>query len=720
LTVTSFIAPKHSSEAVTNRLVSACLPVLASLLCQTSAAHEYAGPHGTVIVDWKAPKVSRITSSGYGDSFGIEAAVKMGFPEAETVDGKNCIGGSYFLFDVADDYAFDIDEKVEIEILFDRRRSNGFWFSYDRNALSEPAEAIEFGKSGEHWYAHTIELERARFANRGEAGSDFALAGISAMWPGIPDENHRIVICDLKITRSGETTTPTDFGELKLRVGSDASGPTPVRVGIYDASGRMPLPSDDALTIRNYDDSPKQIFLRATHGTESPWPHDNRHIFYIDGAYGARLPVGKYQLIISKGPEYEVAQQDVIIENGETVEVDIGLRRWTNMPAAGWYSGDDHVHMFRQTSDNGPISQVMQAEDVHVTNVLQMGNPVNMHFHQYAFGEGGRYLDGHHALVPGVEDPRTALRGHTISLNIGEVVRNPELYLRYEQIFDTYGKQGGLSGYAHVAGELFNVGRGLALDVPLGAVDFVEVMQDGILATELWYDFLNLGFRLTPTAGSDFPYLGYPGSERNYVYLGDTFSIDAWYEQLKAGRTFVTNGPMLKLDVNGRPMGTTIDLHAGEKIEIRASASLNPDLESLDRLELVVHGKIVATANDVSVGNSLLLEHSLVLRDGMWIAARAYGTDQASAHSSPVYVVTDEGGFRNADAVEKIADAMLARLDEFDALRVDAGSELEVWSVAKPLEAMLVKQRRHILQRVDEARKVYASLVDRPKTPDHP
>ena len=506
------IVRRNSNRTVSSRIYSLLIFFCGLLVCHSATTHEYSGIHGTVTVDWETPNVSRILSSGYGDSFGVEAAVKMGFPESETIDGKKCIDGSYFLFDVDDDFAFDIDETVELEILFDRRRSTGFWVSYDRNAISEPARPIEFETSSEAWYTHKVELERARFANRGEVGSDFVLAGISAMWPGIPDEHHRIVICDVKITRSNSTATPMEFGALRLLVSDENDKTTPVRVGIYDASGRMPLPDDDALTIKNYNDLSKQIFLRATHGTITPWPHDNRHVFYINGDYRATLPTGDYRLVVSKGPEYGVVEREFFIAHGETNEVDVVLRRWADMPAAGWYSGDDHVHMIREEKDNGEISELMQAEDVHVTNVLQMGNPANTHFHQYAFGEAGRYLNDQHALVSGVEDPRTALLGHTISLNINEVVRNPSIYLRYNEIFDAYRKQGGISGYAHVAGEIFNVSRGLALDVPLGVVDFVEMMQDGILATDLWYDFLNLGFRLIPTAGSDFPYLGYPGS----------------------------------------------------------------------------------------------------------------------------------------------------------------------------------------------------------------
>lgn len=250
--------------------------------------------------------------------------------------------------------------------------------------------------------------------------------------------------------------------------------------------------------------------------------------------------------------------------------------------------------------------------------------------------------------------------------------------------------------------------------MPLGAVDFVEVLQDGILSTNLWYDFLNLGFRLIPTAGSDFPYLGIPGAERNYVYLGDTFSVDAWYEQLAASRTFVTNGPMLQLEVNGQAMGKTVSLKPGDDIVISAAVASNPDGERLDRLELVVHGEVVATASDVSKDNTLSLEYSLPADSGLWLAVRAYGVEQAKAHSAPVYVVVDEQGFPKQAAIGDIIARMLRRLDEFDTMQVDVNSELETWSVGEPLTKMFAAQRANILQRVDDARRIYAAMLDRP------
>ena len=683
-----------------------------SLMAGSNAlAHEFSGAHGTLLLDWKAPGISRVLSSGYGDSFGMEAWARKGLAMPVEIAGRECIKGTYFLFDVDDEFMFDTDEVVDIEFLFARRQSAGFNISYDQNVIPENVRAIIFPASEERWYSHLIRLERARFANRGESGTDFVITAPDGTWLGDPRAEHKIVLCDLKITRSHKTVLPKKFGKLQLTV-VDGEQLSPVRIGLYDEADRMPLPTDNALTIRNYDDRTKQIFLRKTHPTVPPWPHDNRFFFYIDGRYEADLPIGNYELVITKGPEYRRELISIQILEGETSALEVALSRWTDMPALGWYSGDDHVHMTRTPADNEPISLIMRAEDVHITNLLQMGNPYDTNFNQYAFGRNGRYQKGKHTLVSGVEDPRTAVRGHTISMNIKEVFRPLDRYLRYDQIFAEYRKQGGLSGFAHVAGRLFNVERGLAIDVPLGAVDFVEILQDGVLETGLWYDFLNLGFKLIPTAGSDFPYLSAPGGERNYVYVGSDYTVDGYYAALQQHRTFVTNGPILELSVNGEPMGSDMLVSSGDQLAVVAEASLNPDIEELDRLELIVHGDVVASVNLAAKDNSLTLRHTIRADDGFWLAIRAYGIDQAVAHSAPVYINTGSG-FENSTLVSELARRMLGYLDDVAVAQPDVTEELEAWSVGENLASMFVQQRLHILERAEKARLVYARMLDR-------
>src|SRR5262245_48972138 len=73
---------------------------------------------------------------------------------------------------------------------------------------------------------------------------------------------------------------------------------------------------------------------------------------------------------------------------------------------------------------------------------------------------------------------------------------------------------------------------------------------------KFYYALLNSGLRLKPTAGSASGAHPVPiGYSRVYVHLPQGFSYEAWLSGLKAGRSFVTTGPMLMVTVNDKDTG---------------------------------------------------------------------------------------------------------------------------------------------------------------------
>ena len=164
------------------------------------------------------------------------------------------------------------------------------------------------------------------------------------------------------------------------------------------------------------------------------------------------------------------------------------------MPELGWYSSDDHVHLRRSPRENPLILRWMAAEDIHVGNLLQMGDFHTRYFTQYAFGAAGRYQEGGRLLSSGQEDPRTPEIGHTISLGAAEAVRvRPvDAYYAFDRTFDRVRTLGGVAGYAHQA-MTFHGYRGMTLDVLRRKIDFVELLQfcapGGPLITTHYYHY---------------------------------------------------------------------------------------------------------------------------------------------------------------------------------------------------------------------------------------
>lgn len=685
------------------------LVVAGVLICGRTGGLE---AHGTdarrvVVLSWKKDRITRVLGTNRSE-LGLNGSKA---PEQMfTIGGRSCMFGDLFAFDIDDGYAFDIDEPVDVTITYASERTQPFRVAWDQNGgEGYGLSSVLTPEPGATLRQATVRLERARFAGLGILKTDLAVGARGG-----------VALCDITIARSGVTKPPVATGKIRIEVKDAGSGAiVPARLGLYDATGRTPLPSEHALQVHRYADDTRLIWVAQ----RLLWPSANRLAFYVNGSYEGQVPVGLYQVIATKGPEYRMFQGTVDIKAGQTSVVTIPLQRYADQPARGWYSGDTHLHLMRdQTQDLAVWGQVT-AEDVHVGNLLEMGNIVTTHFRQPAWGPSGRFFRDGHLIQSGQEDPRTTQRGHTIHHNLKTPVHlPPEDFFSYHKVFEASHGQGGVSGYAHY-GQLFNGRRGLAIDVPFELVDFIEVLQGGRLVTETWYPFLNLGFKVNPAAGSDYPYFGpsLPGVERYYVKIEGPFDADAWYSSFKAGHVFVTNGPLLEFTVNGQGMGQEIRVPRGTRLQVAASAQLNPDIDKLGRVDLIVHGDVVATerANGrdrVELRSELTADHS------MWIAVRASGEREAGpqgqtldlaavAHSAPIYVVVDGQPFWKTSAVPELVKEQRQYLQELLTAPVDPMGDLEAWETVDVLARQWERQRFLLRPRVDQADAKYQSIL---------
>jgi len=693
-----------------NQYVIVITVLLISILATTSiiTAHE-THPLGKRELDWQAPHIKRVVSIDRDVQSGAPIIVWSNLGRIEQIDDRSCLVGPHFLFDVDEQFAFDIDESIELELLFDRAQTDGFTYSYD-HSVAPVAKTIKFKKNtSERWHIERITLERARFANRKHVSTDFSIAALGAIFPYNPDNDFELALCGLEIKREYREYAPKPAGTIQLELTDASSGkPGSARVGLYDHSGRMPLPGDDALTVRQYNEYVQQ--LPIVKGMAA-WPGSGSYVFYVDGTYQAAIPAGTYELIVTKGPEYKIYKQQITIKAGSLTNKSIRLQRWIDMPAKGWYSGDSHIHIERMPKDNESISRLMTAEDIHVASLLQMSNLAQYYFSQYAFGKQGYFLADQHALVSGQESPRSGHRGHTIGLN-GSQYHHPGNYFLYHQTGEAIRKDGGLFGYAHVSDKAFHATRGLAIDVPMGVVDFVEVLQRNHLDVELWYDFLNLGFKLNPTAGSDFPYLNLPGTERMYVYLANGFTPQAWFAGLRKGSVFVTNAPVVDLRVNGLPMGAELAVRPGENIILSADARLNPDFDKLDRMELVVQGEVVKIANSQDGEDTLTLHHEFPAKESSWLAIRVYGKDYAVAHTAPVYIYVDgDKNFSSRSKIPSLVKKYKNHVKDLVATEPILAEDNEQWDTGELILPLWQEQLAELKERAKTALKQYDQLL---------
>jgi hypothetical protein len=451
----------------------------------------------------------------------------------------------------------------------------------------------------------------------------------------------------------------------------------------------------------------------------TPWPTANRSVFYIARPYKTTLPIGDYDLVVGKGLEYRLASVRFAVQENKTKDLKIPMRRWRNMAEEKWFSGEDHIHYaLRSADDDHDLESFTQAEDLKVANILQFGNVVSTYLLQRQWRPILSTLDDHFVLVPGQEDPRTTRLGHTIQLNIRQPIRNPAHYPLYNEVFNETHRQGGLAAYAHVLGSgWLGSGEitptGLAIDVPLGLVDFAEVMSLDSTSTLPWFDFLNLGYKIAPTAGTDFPWGGVPGTSRSYVKIDDAFSPQAWFDGVKHGKTFVTNGPVLAFTINGQGMGSDLHLEAGAPLIIEASASMNPDYGDLTSLELIEQGDVVRKNSRARSDKSeIALDYRKITKNSTWYVLRARGSrPNVVALSAPIYVEADGQSFWERAEVPQIVARLKTAMSEM--LSVE-GDEImnEPWEIRAALRRVWQDNRSALEERVEQVNAIYDALVE--------
>ncbi|MDQ3698945.1 MAG: CehA/McbA family metallohydrolase [Gemmatimonadota bacterium] len=466
-------------------------------------------------------------------------------------------------------------------------------------------------------------------------------------------------------------------GWLDLTTVDRATGrAVPARVSVWGAGVRSYAP-DDAW---HHSD---EAFVRGEQRVE-------RGYFHTRGRSRLAVPADSMTVEVSRGPEYRIARRTVSVGAGETRALRIELERIVDMRGRGWWSGDMHVHMnYGGAYRNTPAQLALQAraEDLYLIENLVVNKEQRIPDIAYFTPRPDPVSTPDFLLMHGQEF-HTSVWGHTALLGLREHYLLPD-YAGYVNtavaslaptnatIADLARAQGAIVGYVHpfdtrpdptnAAEALTNE---LPADVALGKVDYLEVMgySDHLVTSEVWYRLLNCGFRIPAGAGTDaFPNFaalrGPPGLVRTYVRTGARPDHARWLAGIVAGRTFVTNAPLLNFtlaasDGGAREPGDEIRLPRGRNV-LNARLTMRSAIP-IDHLELIANGRVIASITphrDRTVTDTTM---TIPIERSGWYVLRARSARPTApvldlypfGSTSPIYVTVGEEPTRSTEDAE--------------------------------------------------------------------
>ncbi len=470
----------------------------------------------------------------------------------------------------------------------------------------------------------------------------------------------------------------TTAAQLHVTIADEATGePTLCRVNVVGPVGNFYQPKDNPLAEFSLNGTWPET-LAGNRPTKAPIRYFG-HFFYTSGEFDVEVPAGAVRIEVWKGFEYRPIVHRVELAAGDKRDVQLSLTRPVQMAEQGWYSGDPHLHFIRSSDrDDETIFDLIEAEDMRFGMVLAYNEtndypgtmPELVTPQLRGLGRKSIRRRGDYQIVSG-QEYRNVVSGHMLlflrdSLVLDGQHIDPNLGPVFGDIATETRQQGGFAFHAHggYAQEIW-------ADLVLGATNGVELLQFGIyrgIGLEGWYHALNCGFRFPGVGACDYPACRKLGDSRTYVHIGGEPTFEKWLASAAEGRSFMTSGPLVLLEVDGQRPGGVLALSGEQPGEVTARVVVHSETCPVTDVQLIVGGQVVHSvqAEPTQGANpKIVLEKQIEITEPTWIAARAFSTTStgaadAEAHTNPVYV--EVNGRQVFSPVA--ADWLIARIDE--------------------------------------------------------
>lgn len=453
------------------------------------------------------------------------------------------------------------------------------------------------------------------------------------------------------------------------------------------------------------------------------------HIFHTTGTFIVEVPAGPLQLEAVKGFEFWPEPTEVMIRADEVNSVTLALKRMTDMAAKGWYSASTHVHMnyggnLHNTLENLMMMSEAEDQDLVLEQVANKDNRV-LDYQFFIPGGGPHPLSTPQRILLVGQEYRPPFYGHAFFFGLKDHLITPvvtgyegtaieSLYPSNTDMFRKAKAQGATIGYVHpffgdrdpLEGSL-GVSKGYMVDAALGTTDLLEWSDAQRAGFYPWYATLNNGLKVMAVGGEDsisnLHRSKLVGAFRTYVYTGARgLELDAWFEGLRRGNSFVTSGPLMELEVNGNIPGEEVRLPAGGgTVDVKGRVrSITP----LERVFLIWNGEVVEEIPLEADRRRVDFRKNLHVVGSGWYHLRAEGKPterhpldirSAQALTNPVWVTVGDEPVRDGAA----AQYSIEWIDKLEAM----AREWPGWRSQKEMD--------HVLAQFEKARQVYRLLA---------
>lgn len=312
---------------------------------------------------------------------------------------------------------------------------------------------------------------------------------------------------------------------------------------------------------------------------------------------------GDYQYEAFHGPRYSRAQGGFTLDKKSSAIDVLKLPAHCDLDAEGWKAGDLLSPLTPQD-----LIPWLAAEDLVMATSFANANPASGPANKQAIAPESMWVEEHgfHHPASGLSlhhwlPPREVPEWVPSSRLLAMAQENPQTFIEIQRPWATdvplWLASNQVDGIQLLSEHLTLDGQGgtvnIAPPIELDRKYPAGQRGTGRMVEQLYWRILETGMRIPPTAGSGFGKTGAPLGYNRVYALSPSLSERAWWDALRAGNCFATNGPLLRTRVNGLPPGHVFQTTDPISLEIAVTLTVADPVEYLD---VVFNGQAIYQA----------------------------------------------------------------------------------------------------------------------------
>ena len=383
---------------------------------------------------------------------------------------------------------------------------------------------------------------------------------------------------------------------------------------------------------------------------------DYGSFFYLKNNETVDIPDDEYAVFAAAGIRFEPIRREIRSSDDNIIDLEINPIPFPEFRNSNWYDADLHIHALKQ---NNSLSPAVSAGSI----------PVEIEAEQISFSS---IVDRNGETIPYAEkreliqatEYRSGTYGHYLLLGEHLTVKHHREHYSPEkpyplpmQLFNRSKQEGSTIICAHPIPQCAfddrsswpggGYARGILPLLAAGLVDALSITEssgDREQSKRLWYHLLNMGIKIPAAAGGDIclhtqSQVPPVGTWRTIAAMSDGTGFEQFLAQVRRGRTFISTGPVLTMDIDGYLPGDSLPETTGTRtlhIELRHSP------EVINTLQIIVDGGIFSKFHINSKQWSLQMQ--IPCSQGAWVAVECFGAASwyypqgLWAHTNPIYL----------------------------------------------------------------------------------